>query len=385
MWQCSFQRKETTINTYSANTYSAALITGASSGIGEAFARLLAAQGTDLVLVARSDAKLQLLAEELAARHRVRADVIAADLSAPGAARQVHEEVTRRGLAVDLLVNSAGFGSYGVFDTLPLERESQEIALNVTALVELTHLFLPEMLSNKSGAIINVASTAAFQPVPYMAVYAATKAFVLSFSESLWAECRTRGVRVLAFCPGPVDTGFAAAAGFDVAAGPKLTGQGATASGVAAAAVAALAQGRSYVVPGRENYWLSVSSRFAPRSLVARLAERKMRPSRPDNLEEQSEPATGLGLVNKNAVDSRSGSRSDSRSAGALAVGAAAVGALAVGALAIGTLAVGTMAVKQLAIGKSRIRSLKIDKLEIDELVIRRLTILEQVLPTEAR
>lgn len=353
-------------------TYSTALITGASSGIGEAFARLLAGQGTDLVLVARSEARLRLLSEELAERYGIRADVVAADLSATGAARQVQEEVVRRGLSVDLLVNNAGFGSYGLFDTLPLERESQEIALNVTALVELTHLFLPEMLANKSGAILNVASTAAFQPVPYMAVYAATKAFVLSFSEALWAECRPRGVRVLAFCPGPVDTGFAAVSG------SNLTGKGATASSVAAAAVAALARGRSYVVPGRENYWLSMSSRLAPRSLVARLGERKMRPSRPvpappipaplvpNYHEEQPEPATDR--------DSDNMTSGDSRAVGAVAIGAAAIGALAVGAAAIGAVAVGTMAIKRLIVGKSHVRSL-----EIDELVIRRLVVMEQV------
>ncbi len=342
-------------------TYSTALITGASSGIGEAFARRLAAQRTDLILVARSEAKLHRLSEELAKTHGIRADVIAADLCAPEAARQVHEEVTRRGLSVDLLVNNAGFGSYGLFDALLLERESQEIALNVTALVELTHFFLPEMLANKSGAIINVASTSAFQPVPYMAVYAATKAFVLSFSEALWAECRTRGVRVLAFCPGPVDTGFA------TIAGSHLTGQG-TAASVVMAALAALAQGDSYIVPGRANYWLSVSSRFAPRSWVAQFSERKMRPSNsiaaplmPDNAEEHSDTVS-------------------SQAVGALAVGAAAIGAIAVGAVAVGALRVGTMAIKRLIIGKSRVHSL-----EIDQLVIKRLVVIEQALPAETK
>lgn len=371
------ERKITTMKTYST-----ALVTGASSGIGEAFAWLLAAQGTDLILVARSEAKMYRLSKELTEKHGIRADVIAADLCAPGAVQQVQEEVTRRGLSVDLLVNSAGFGSYGLFDTLPLEQESQEIALNVTALVELTHLFLPEMLEKKSGAIINVASTAAFQPVPYMAVYAATKAFVLSFSEALWAECRTRGVHILAFCPGPVDTGFAAASGLADVAGPKFTGKKTTAASVAATALAALAQGRSYVVPGRENYWLSVSSRFAPRSLVAQISEREMRPTKlvptsaipaplmPDNLEEQSELATALDSISRTAAGSRA--------VGAVAVGAAALGALAVGAAAIGTLAVGTMAIKRLIIGKSRVRSL-----EIDKLVIRRLVVKEQVLPAK--
>ncbi len=369
-------------------TYSTALVTGASSGIGEAFARLLATQGTDLILVARSEAKLNRLSEELAEKHGIRADVIAADLCAPGAVQQVREEVTRRGLSVDLLVNNAGLGNYGLFDTLPLEQESQEIALNVTALVELTHLFLPEMLANKTGAIVNVASTAAFQPVPYMAVYAATKAFVLSFSEALWAEYRSRGVRVLAFCPGPVDTGFAAAAGFAAASGPKLTGQGTTAADVAAAALAALGRGRSYVIPGRKNYWLSLSSRLAPRSWVAQISERKMRPSKsvpamlvPDNPEEQSEPPADRGLINTASAGSRA---FGALAVGAAAIGALAIGALAIGAAAIGTLAVGKLAIKRLTIGKSHIHSLKIDELEIDELVIRRLVVMEQVSPTGA-
>jgi short-subunit dehydrogenase len=359
-------------------TYSTALITGASSGIGEAFARLLAAQGTDLILVARSADKLYRLSEELAEKHGIRADVIVADLSAAEAVRQVHEEVTGRGLSVDLLVNNAGFGSYGFFGELPLERESQEITLNIIALVELTHLFLPEMLAKRFGAVVNVASTAAFQPLPYMAVYAATKAFVLSFSEALWAECRSHGVRVLAFCPGPVDTGFAAAAGFADVSGPKFTSNTATAASVAAAAIAALAQDRSYVVPGRENYWLSVSSRFAPRALVAQMVERKMRPSEsaPAPIITGSSEAQSLVVADRSLVSITS---TASRDAGALAVGAAAIGALAVATVAVGAVAIGSMAIKRLIIGRSRVRSL-----EIDELVIRQLIVTEQVLPAEA-
>ncbi len=253
-------------------TYTTALITGASSGIGEAFARRLAAAGTDLALVARSADKLNALAGELTAKHGIRAEVIAADLSAPGAAQEVWEEAQKRGLAVDILVNNAGFGTNGVFDALPLARELEEIALNATAVVALTHLFLPPMLAQKRGAVINVASTAAFQPVPYMAVYGATKAFVLSFSEALWAENRGRGVRVLAFCPGVVNTGFAGVAG------THLAGKGMTADRVAAVALHALARGRSYVVPGAGNYAQSLAARFTPRALTARIAGRMMRP-----------------------------------------------------------------------------------------------------------
>lgn len=252
--------------------YTNALITGASSGIGEAFARRLAAGGTNLMLVARSEAKLHTLAGELSGKHGIRAEVIPADLSAPGAAQAVWEEAARRGLTVDLLINNAGFGTYGTFDSLPRTRETEEITLNVTALVELTHLFLPPMLAKKSGAIINVASTAAFQPVPYMAVYGATKAFVLSFSEALWAEYRPRGLRVLAFCPGPVNTAFAGTAG------THLTGKGPAAADVVQVALQALSRNRSYVIPGGSNYRQSWGSRLLPRAAIAKLSERMMRP-----------------------------------------------------------------------------------------------------------
>jgi len=252
--------------------YSRALITGASSGIGEAFARRLAAQGTNLILVARSEANLNSLAAELSKKYDIHAEVIPADLSNGDAAHSLHAEVTHRNLGVDLLINNAGFGSYSSFEKLPLERETQEIALNMTALVALTHLFLPEMLAKEAGAVINVASTAGFQPVPYMAVYGATKAFVLSFSEALWAECRPQGVRILALCPGATDTRFAGVAG------TNLPSKGATAESVADAALAALARGRSYFVPGGGNYRLSLVSRFTPRAVTARIAERMMRP-----------------------------------------------------------------------------------------------------------
>lgn len=253
-------------------TYTNALITGASSGIGLAFARRLAADGTNLVLVARSQDKLHTLAGELSEQHGIRAEVIAADLSAPGAAQGVWEEAAR-GLPVDLLINNAGFGTYGPFDSLPMPRETEEITLNITALVELTHLFLPAMLAQKSGAVVNVASTAAFQPVPYMAVYGATKAFVLSFSEALWAEYRMHGVRVLALCPGLVDTAFAETAG------THLPGKSATAESVVQIALQALSRNRSYVVPGGSNYRQSWGSRFLPRAVIAQISERMMRPS----------------------------------------------------------------------------------------------------------
>src|SRR6266516_7963303 len=170
----------------------AALITGASSGIGEAFAHILAARGMNLVLVARSADKLRVIAQALSEQHGIRADVVTADLCREGAMQEVYQRTQALGVPVDLLVNNAGFGTYGCFDTLAPEREHEEIMLNVTALVDLTHAFLPAMVERKEGGVINVASIAAFKPLPYQAVYGASKAFVLSFSLALWGENRTR-------------------------------------------------------------------------------------------------------------------------------------------------------------------------------------------------
>ena len=250
-----------------------AVITGASSGIGEAFARALAARGANVVLVARSKAKLDALAQELAGRHGVRAEVIAADLSAGNAAR-VYAEAKARGLAIDVLVNNAGFGSYGPFETLDAGREREQIMLNVVALADLTRAAIPELLERK-GAVINVASTVAFQPIPYMAVYGATKAFVLSFSEALWAQYRNTGLRVLALCPGATDTSF-----FDVANNRETTvGQVATPEEVVRVALRALGRRRSSVIPGLVNYLISgVLPRLLPRGVVARIVERMLRP-----------------------------------------------------------------------------------------------------------
>ena len=192
-----------------------ALITGASSGIGEATARRLAQSGTHVVLVARSEPKLRALAAALAAEHGIRAAVVVVDLIQPGSGATVQRETAAQGIEVDVLVNNAGFGTYGPFETIPAAREQDKIAVNIAALVDLTHAFLPSMLQRGDGAILNVASTSAFQPGPYMAVYAATKAFVLSFTEALWAEYRNRGVHVAALCPGAVETPFFAALGDD--------------------------------------------------------------------------------------------------------------------------------------------------------------------------
>jgi short-subunit dehydrogenase len=251
-----------------------ALITGASSGIGAAFARALAAQGAHLILVARSEAKLRDLATGLAAQHGIRTEALPCDLSRPEAGQQVFAATQQRGLPVDLLINNAGFATYGAFDRLDAEREQQEILLNVAAVVDLTHRFLPAMLARGSGAIVNVASTSAFQPTPYMAVYGASKAFVLSFSEALWAEYRSKGIRVLALCPGPTSTDFFTVVGTeDASFGAKETPEK-----VAQVALRALQRGRPSVISGRMNWLQANSVRLAPRALVASMGARLMRP-----------------------------------------------------------------------------------------------------------
>jgi uncharacterized protein len=253
-----------------------ALVTGASSGIGEAFARELARRGADLVLVARSRDKLTALGAELNRSCGVAADVAVADLARPSAAVDLAAELSGRDLQIDILVNNAGFGLFAPLDQADGAALSDMVQLNVAALVDLTRLYLPGMLDNDRGAIINVGSTAGFQPVPYMAVYGATKAFVLSFTEALWAETRGTGVRVTALCPGSTDTGF-----FDVAGEDAQVGRRVSPERVVHAALRALDRRRSTVVTGGAGNWLLTNSpRLAPRQVVARMAERTMRPAK---------------------------------------------------------------------------------------------------------
>jgi len=185
-----------------------ALVTGASSGIGECFARALGAHKWSLALAARSEEKLSALAKELTAAHGIRVESLPVDLSMPGAASQLAATLHERQLEIDLLVNNAGFGARGPFHKLSLERQSEMLRLNVQALTELTHLMLPAMMEKRQGTIINVSSTASFQPVPFTAVYSATKAFVTSFSMSLAEELRPYGITVVTLCPGGTQTNF---------------------------------------------------------------------------------------------------------------------------------------------------------------------------------
>lgn len=250
-----------------------ALITGASSGIGEAFARKLAAQGRNVLLVARSEDKLISLCNELGRISSIRAQFVTFDLSKPESPAQLFEETEKRGLTIDLLINNAGFGSMGEFANLELARELEMIDLNVKALVALTHIFLEPMRARRQGAIINVASTAGFQPVPFMATYAATKAFVLSFSEALWEENRRHGVHVMALCPGVTDTNFFEAARIQKPAMRTVQSP----EDVVVTALRALKRGKPRVVSGWTNLLMVEAERLVPRSVVVRMAGRVLR------------------------------------------------------------------------------------------------------------
>ena len=249
------------------------LITGASSGIGEAFARKLATQGRNVLLVARSEDKLITLCNELGRINSIRAQHLAMDLSEPESPARLFEETQKRGLVMDLLINNAGFGAFGDFAKIELDRQLNMIDLNIKALVELTYLFLAPMRERKQGTIINVASTAAFQPVPFMANYSATKAFVLSFSEALWEENRPYGVTVMGLCPGVTETNF-----FEAAHGhmpPARASQ--TPEEVVDTALRGLGAKKSSIVSGWMNLMMVEAERFVPRSWVVRVAGKMMR------------------------------------------------------------------------------------------------------------
>lgn len=248
-----------------------ALVTGASSGIGAAFARALARRGQALVLTARSRDALLDLQRELR-RPDLPVQVVTADLSTDAGVETLLDSIHREGWAVDLLVNNAGFGSGGDFAALDPDRELQMLQLNVRALVRLTHAWLAPMRARRRGAIVNVASTAAFQPVPYMATYAASKAFVFNFSMALWRENRDFGVHVMALCPGTTATNFFDAAHIEA---QSLGMQSPEA--VVAAALRGLDQRRPYVISGWHNRLMVASERLAPRALITDIAARFVR------------------------------------------------------------------------------------------------------------
>src|SRR5262245_8342789 len=246
-----------------------ALVTGASSGIGAALARRLARDGMHVGLVARRADRLDALAKELRTAHGVEADVLPADLAKAGAVATLVDEVDRRGLAVDWLVNNAGFGTVGLFHALPLERALEEIALNVEALVELTGRLVPAMVQRRQGVVMNVASIGAYTPSPQMATYTATKAFVLSFSEAIAVELADTGVRVLCVCPGITRTEFQERANVETGHVPWFLQQ--SAEEVADEAVQAVGRG-PVVVSGLLNRVGVGLFKFVPHRLLTRAA-----------------------------------------------------------------------------------------------------------------
>ena len=248
------------------NPRPATLITGASAGLGVEFARQCAARGDEIVLVARRKDRLDALAAEIGGK----AHVIAADLSKPRAATELVAETIARGMWVRTLINNAGFGLRGRFDELPLDRQLEMIDLNIRALTNLSFVVINDMALKGGGSILNVASTAAFQPGPNMAVYFATKAYVLSFTEALHEEWKDRGIKVSALCPGPTRTEFGEVAGI------KTLGQfdrlAMEAGPVVRAGLEGLDDNRAVVIPGATNKIGAWSTRFAPRSIVRRIA-----------------------------------------------------------------------------------------------------------------
>jgi len=254
-----------------------ALITGGSVGIGAALAEVFAGHGHDLILVSRTREKLDARGRAIHDRSGVDVVCLAEDLSEPGGARRLHEAVTSRGLHVDYLVNNAGVGLYGKFATTNLDAELKMIQLNVTSIVDLTKRFLPHMIERRSGRILNVASTAAFVPGPWMSVYYATKAFLLSFSEAIDYELKTNGITVTTLCPGPTESEFKVRAGSQrsrlfeafVMDAPR----------VARVGYDAMMKGKAVAIPGLRNKVIPIAARLGPRSLVTEWSHRAARPT----------------------------------------------------------------------------------------------------------
>ena len=245
-----------------------ALVTGASAGIGKAITEQLAAAGAHLVVTSRRTERLAALASGLNAKHGTKVEVFGVDLARLGAAREIFAFTSGKGIEVELLVNNAGFGAFGYTHDIPENRLLEMIQLNCSAVVELTRLYVPAMVKRRHGDVMIVASTAAFQPVPFISAYAATKAFDLIFAEGIAEEVRPFGVRVCALCPGPTTTEFQ-----EVAQQPDRAFKSAeTAEQVARVGLEGLARGESCVISGTRNRWMVRAERLAPRGFVARMA-----------------------------------------------------------------------------------------------------------------
>src|SRR5882672_8031847 len=251
-----------------------ALITGASAGIGVALAEELAAGGTHLVLTARRLDRLQDVADGLRKKYGIQTQVVAADLAKREAPQEIYAFAKEKGLRIDLLINNAGFGQYGQVPEVETQRLLDMVEVNCTAVVHLTRLFLPEMVARRSGDILILASTAAFQAVPYISTYAATKAFDLFFAEGLAEEMKPHGIRVCALCPGSTESEFHAVAGQE-----KFMKNAETGEKVARTGLKALAAGKSYVISGLGNYLGAHGERLVPRRLVTRIAAGMFKPT----------------------------------------------------------------------------------------------------------
>ncbi len=250
-----------------------ALITGASGGIGYELSRIHAENNGNLVLVARSKDKLSDLKRDLEEKYHVKVHIISKDLSVPGSVTEVYDEINRENITIDYLVNNAGFGDYKLFADSDWDKQERMINLNITALTHLTWLYLPDMIKRKSGKILNLASTASFQPGPTMSVYFASKAFVLSFSEAINNEVHEHGITVTALCPGATQSGFQLAASMkdnNPIKGNKFP----TSREVAEYGYSAMIKGKAVAIHGFKNSVLANAVRFAPRSLVVKAARR---------------------------------------------------------------------------------------------------------------
>lgn len=253
-----------------------ALVTGASGGIGCEFARLFAGDGYDLILVSRNREKLEELAAAFQQEYGVHVDILAHDLSEEGAGEELHREISSLGKDIDYLVNNAGFGHYRMFLDGDLDTYRKMLKLNITALTELTYLFAGDMVKRRAGRILNVASTAGFQPDPSFAVYGATKAYVLNFTEALSAELKGSGVTASVLCPGPTETGFKAAAGMESA---RLFKSGLmNAETVAKIGYKGMMKGKMTIIPGLKNRILAFASYTSPsRKLTVAITKWVMR------------------------------------------------------------------------------------------------------------
>ncbi len=250
------------------------LITGGSSGIGYSLAELFAKDKYRIIIVARDTQTLKKSADELKKEYDVDVVTISKDLSLQKSAQEIHSELTRKKIEVDILINNAGFGTFGFFEKQILSSQEAMIALNITSLTQLTHLFLQDMIKRKSGKIMNVASTAAFQPGPLMSVYFATKAYVLHFTEALANETRKTGVSMYAFCPGPTLTNFQKRAQMRIEDIEKRSSFFMTAKRAADIAYKGLEKNKTLIIPGWKNKILSIIVQFLPRSFVVRAMRR---------------------------------------------------------------------------------------------------------------